>query len=66
MPTLGHWFREAGDDTHYDGKRHLSHADLIDPATGEPLVTEQNQNAGPMVARAMMSLVAQLAQGRPA
>ncbi|MEZ5229835.1 MAG: sulfatase-like hydrolase/transferase [Acidimicrobiales bacterium] len=30
VPTLGHWFRWAGYDTHYDGKWHLSHADLHD------------------------------------
>lgn len=30
VPTLGHWFRTAGYDTHYDGKWHLSHADLHD------------------------------------
>ena len=30
VPTLGHWFRAAGYDTHYDGKWHLSHADLLD------------------------------------
>lgn len=34
VPTLGNWFRAAGYDTHYDGKWHISHADLIDPATG--------------------------------
>ena len=28
VPTLGHWFRSAGYDTHYDGKWHISHADL--------------------------------------
>ena len=28
VPTLGHWFRAAGYDTHYDGKWHISHADL--------------------------------------
>jgi arylsulfatase A-like enzyme len=39
VPTLGHWFRAAGYDTYYDGKWHLSHADLTDPATGERLVT---------------------------
>ena len=39
VPTLGHWFRAAGYDTHYDGKWHLSHADLTDPATGKPLAT---------------------------
>jgi arylsulfatase A-like enzyme/putative intracellular protease/amidase len=30
VPTLGHWFRVAGYDTHYDGKWHISHADLHD------------------------------------
>jgi len=30
VPTLGHWFRAAGYDTHYDGKWHISHADLHD------------------------------------
>ena len=37
VPTLGHWFRAAGYDTHYQGKWHISHADLTDPATGEAL-----------------------------
>lgn len=31
VPTLGNWFRAAGYDTHYDGKWHLSHADLHRP-----------------------------------
>ncbi len=39
VPTLGNWFRAAGYDTHYDGKWHISHADLTDPATGAPLAT---------------------------
>ena len=30
VPTLGNWFRSAGYDTHYDGKWHISHADLHD------------------------------------
>ena len=30
VPTLGNWFRAAGYDTHYDGKWHISHADLQD------------------------------------
>ena len=34
VPTLGHWFRTAGYDTCYQGKWHLSHADLHDAATG--------------------------------
>ena len=39
VPTLGHWFRAGGYDTKYVGKWHMSHADLIDPATGEALAT---------------------------
>ncbi len=39
VPTLGNWFRAAGYDTHYDGKWHISHADLTDPASGRPLPT---------------------------
>ncbi len=42
VPTLGHWFRAGGYDTHYDGKWHISHADLIDPATGGPLATNDD------------------------
>jgi arylsulfatase A-like enzyme/putative intracellular protease/amidase len=38
VPTLGHWFRAAGYDTHYDGKWHISHADLLDD-DGTPLAT---------------------------
>jgi len=39
VPTLGHWLRAGGYDTHYDGKWHISHADLHDPATGERIAT---------------------------
>ena len=39
VPTLGNWFRAAGYDTHYDGKWHISHADLVDPDTGRSLAT---------------------------
>lgn len=38
VPTLGHWFRAAGYDTHYDGKWHISHADLHDD-DGAPIAT---------------------------
>jgi arylsulfatase A-like enzyme/putative intracellular protease/amidase len=38
VPTLGNWFRAAGYDTHYDGKWHISHADL-EGDDGEPLAT---------------------------
>jgi arylsulfatase A-like enzyme len=41
VPTLGHWFRAAGYDTHYDGKWHLSHADLHDDA-GDVLATNDD------------------------
>ncbi|MCX2932560.1 sulfatase-like hydrolase/transferase [Mycobacterium sp. CVI_P3] len=43
VPTLGNWFRAAGYDTHYDGKWHISHADLTDPATGGSLATNDNE-----------------------
>jgi arylsulfatase A-like enzyme len=42
VPTLGNWFRAAGYDTHYDGKWHISHADLTDPATGDTLATNDD------------------------
>lgn len=38
VPTLGNWFRAAGYDTHYDGKWHVSHVDLIGDDQ-EPLAT---------------------------
>jgi arylsulfatase A-like enzyme len=39
VPTIGHWLRAAGYDTIYQGKWHLSHADLADNETGRPLAT---------------------------
>ncbi|OBJ56637.1 sulfatase-like hydrolase/transferase [Mycobacterium sp. 1423905.2] len=42
VPTLGNWFRAAGYDTHYDGKWHISHADLVDPNTGAALATNDD------------------------
>jgi arylsulfatase A-like enzyme len=41
VPTLGNWFRAAGYDTHYDGKWHISHADLHD-ADGRKLATNDD------------------------
>ena len=41
VPTLGNWFRAAGYDTHYDGKWHMSHADLQD-AEGARLDTNDD------------------------
>lgn len=43
VPTLGNWLRAAGYDTHYDGKWHISHADLTDPATGRVLATNDDE-----------------------
>ena len=43
VPTLGNWFRAGGYDTHYDGKWHISHADLHDES-GDVLAT--NDGAG--------------------
>ncbi len=42
VPTMGNWFRAGGYDTHYDGKWHMSHVDLIDPETGESLATNDD------------------------
>jgi arylsulfatase A-like enzyme len=42
VPTLGHWFRAAGYDTYYQGKWHLSHADLHDAASGRSLATNDD------------------------
>lgn len=42
VPTLGNWFRAAGYDTHYDGKWHISHADVEDPVTGASLATNDD------------------------
>ena len=42
VPTLGNWFRAAGYDTQYDGKWHISHADLHDAATGGSLPTNDD------------------------
>ena len=51
VPTLGNWFRAGGYDTHYDGKWHISHADLTDPATGKSLAT--NTDDGEVLADAV-------------
>ena len=48
VPTLGHWFRAGGYDTHYDGKWHISHADLVDPDTGQRVAT--NGDDGSVIA----------------
>jgi len=55
VPTLGHWFRAAGYDTHYDGKWHVSHADLHDDQ-GKPLAT--NDHRGNIVSEAVDAYLA--------
>ncbi len=42
VPTVGHWFRAAGYDTHYDGKWHLSYANLTNGTSGQPLATNDD------------------------
>lgn len=49
VPTMGHWFRAAGYDTHYDGKWHASHADLM--INGRPLAT--NTDDGTVIPEAV-------------
>ena len=53
VPTLGHWFQAAGYDTHYDGKWHMSHADLVDPLTGDSLAT--NTDTGEIIDQAVQT-----------
>ncbi|MCC5953898.1 MAG: sulfatase-like hydrolase/transferase [Acidimicrobiia bacterium] len=38
VPTMGDWFRAAGYRTHYRGKWHISHADLLVPGTHKALM----------------------------
>jgi len=39
VPTMGDWFRAAGYQTHYRGKWHISHADILIPGTHNSLMT---------------------------
>ena len=45
VPTLGNWFRAAGYDTHYDGKWHISHADLHGASEHDVLATNDDDGA---------------------
>ncbi len=55
VPTLGNWFRAGGYDTHYDGKWHISHADLIDGESGAPLATNDDDGVvDPVAVRAYL------------
>ncbi|MEM9202733.1 MAG: sulfatase-like hydrolase/transferase, partial [Actinomycetota bacterium] len=51
VPTIGDWFRAAGYDTHYDGKWHVSHADLM--VNGRPLAT--NTSDGHVIPEAVQA-----------
>jgi arylsulfatase A-like enzyme len=42
VPTLGDWFRAGGYQTHYRGKWHVSHADLVIPGTHEGLMASDD------------------------
>ena len=44
VPTLGDWFRAGGYKTHYRGKWHVSHADLLIP--GDPRGAEGLRRCG--------------------
>lgn len=43
VPTLGDWFRAGGYQTHYRGKWHISHADLLEPGSGDRVATNDGQ-----------------------
>ncbi len=43
VPTMGDWFRAAGYSTHYRGKWHLSHADLVAVGSHAGLATNDRE-----------------------
>ena len=43
VPTLGDWFRAGGYRTHYRGKWHVSHAELLIPGTHEGLKASDDE-----------------------
>ena len=49
VPTIGDWFTAGGYDVHYEGKWHVSDADLRDPQTGEVIPTNRG-NGDPVPA----------------
>lgn len=53
VPTMGDWFRAAGYETHYRGKWHISHADLLVPDTLERLRTNDGDGQVDPVAVAL-------------
>jgi len=53
VPTLGDWFRAGGYQTHYRGKWHVSHADLLIPGGHEGLMASDDE--GRSIAEAVAS-----------
>jgi arylsulfatase A-like enzyme len=51
VPTLGDWFRAGGYRTHYRGKWHISHADLVTPGTHDGLMA--SDDAGNAIPKAV-------------
>jgi arylsulfatase A-like enzyme len=51
VPTLGDWFRAGGYRTHYRGKWHISHADLVVPGTHDGLMASGDD--GTVIAEAV-------------
>ncbi|OHU88637.1 MULTISPECIES: sulfatase-like hydrolase/transferase [Pseudoalteromonas] len=45
VPTMGSWFREAGYQTYYRGKWHLSDEDILVPGTQQALVSNSISGA---------------------
>lgn len=45
VPTMGHYFRAGGYRTHYRGKWHVSHADLVAPDTRASLASSDDDGA---------------------
>ena len=51
VPTLGDWFRAGGYETHYRGKWHISHADLVIPGATSRLMA--SDDGGPLIPEAI-------------
>jgi arylsulfatase A-like enzyme len=51
VPTLGDWFRAGGYETHYRGKWHVSHADMVIPGTHDALMASDDD--GKVIAEAV-------------
>ncbi|MGD0394790.1 MAG: sulfatase-like hydrolase/transferase [Acidimicrobiales bacterium] len=50
VPTLGDWFRAGGYESHYRGKWHISHADLVIPGSHDSLMaSDEDGNPVPDV-----------------